>query len=103
LPLTGFVDVLRQELHGTGVRATTIFPGRIDTPMIEGLSVPRISPKAPPELVAVAVLRALRTGAPELYVPELGPRALLWLNTLSPSRGAWGVRFLGLSGRDPQA
>jgi hypothetical protein len=29
--LVGFIDVLRQEVRGTGVMVSTIFPGRVDT------------------------------------------------------------------------
>ena len=45
--LTGFMDVLRQELRGTGVYASTIFPERVDTPMIEDLDTADDVP-APP-------------------------------------------------------
>jgi short-subunit dehydrogenase len=41
--VTGFMDVLRQELRGTGVYASTVFPERVDTPMIATLRLPRVS------------------------------------------------------------
>jgi hypothetical protein len=54
--MSGFGEVLRQELHGTGISVSTIFPGRVDTPMIANLRVPWISAKIPPERVAQAIV-----------------------------------------------
>ncbi len=45
--LSGFGEVLRQELGPAGIAVTTLYPGRVDTPMIENLAVPRISAKIP--------------------------------------------------------
>jgi len=59
--VNGFMDVLRQELRGTGVWATTVCPARVDTQMIASLRVPMISAKIPPQRVARAVVRSLRT------------------------------------------
>jgi NADP-dependent 3-hydroxy acid dehydrogenase YdfG len=47
--LDGFGDVLRQELKAAGIKVTSIYPARVDTPMIEHIKVPRISPKMSPE------------------------------------------------------
>lgn len=63
--LAGFGDVLRQELYGSGVAVTTLFPGRVDTPMIEHLKVPWISAKISPEVVARATVRAIVRRQPE--------------------------------------
>lgn len=95
--LTGFGEVLRQELHGSGVRVSTVFPGRVDTPLIDTLEVPWISPKIPPEAVARAIVRAIRHGYPEAIVP-LPARALHYLDVLSPRLGDWIVRFFHLQG-----
>jgi len=95
--LTGLGEVLRQELHGSGVHLTTVLPGRVDTPMIADLRVPRISAKIAPEKVARAILGALRRPRPEIITPS-HTRTLIYLNTISPRLGDWVVRFFRLSG-----
>ncbi len=94
---SGFGDVLRQELHGTGVHATVVFPGRVDTPLIANLTVPWISAKIPPETVAHAILKGIRRRSPEVIVPWQA-RLLLYVNTVSPRVGDWAVRFFHLEG-----
>jgi short-subunit dehydrogenase len=95
--MNGFGDVLRQELHGTGVYATTVFPGRVDTPMIEHLRVPTISSKLPPQAVAHAIVKAIRSQSPEVIIPR-SARALVYLNIVSPRLADWFVRKLHLQG-----
>ena len=85
--LTGFSEVLRQELRGTGVHLTTVFPGRVKTAMISGLRVPFISRGVAPEKVAEAVVRAIVKRQDEVLVPYLAPKALLLLNALSSRLG----------------
>ncbi len=94
---SGFGDVLRQELHGTGVHATVVFPGRVDTPLIENLTVPWISAKIPPEAVARAILKGIRKRSPEVIVPWQA-RLLVFANTLSPRLADWAVRYFHLEG-----
>lgn len=96
--VTGLMEVLRQELRGTGVHVSTVFPSRTDTPMIAGLSVPLISAKLPPEQVAGAIVRAILTRQAEVYVPYLGCKALILVNSISSRLGDFAVRFLRLSG-----
>lgn len=98
--VNGFLDVLRQELRGTGVCVSTVLPGRVDTPMIETLTVPRISRKIPSERVARAVLHAIRGRGGEYIVPYLGPKTLVLSNAVSPRFGDWLVRILGLEGTE---
>ncbi len=43
--IAGFAEVMRQELKKYGIMVTTIFPARVDTPMISHLNVPFISAK----------------------------------------------------------
>ncbi|MCX7682217.1 MAG: SDR family oxidoreductase [Anaerolineae bacterium] len=95
--LSGFGEVLRQELHGTGVGVTVVFPGRVDTPLIADLEVPRISAKIPPEAVARAIVRAIRRRQAEVIVP-FQARLLLLVNFVSPRLGDWAVRFFRLEG-----
>jgi short-subunit dehydrogenase len=94
-----YVAALRQGLHGRGVQVCTVFPGRVDTRMIEQLRVPAISAKIPPARVAKAILRAIRRGRAEVVVPW-HCRLLLWADTLSPRLGDWLVRVWGLDGRE---
>lgn len=95
--LSGFGEVLRQELYGTGVDVTVVFPGRVDTPLIADLEVPRISAKIPPEAVARAIVRAIRRRQAEVIVP-FQARLLLLVNFISPRLGDWAVRFFRLEG-----
>jgi NADP-dependent 3-hydroxy acid dehydrogenase YdfG len=95
--LSGFVEVLRQELHGSGVYASTIFPGRVDTPMIGNLRVPSISSKISPEMVARSVIYAIRLRKPEVILP-LNVRLYLYLNVFFPSLADWVARNFHLQG-----
>lgn len=95
--LAGYGEVLRQELHGSGVDVTTIFPGRVDTPLIARLKVPRISAKIPPRAVARAIVKAIQRPRPEVIIPFHG-HALALVNTISPRLGDWVVRLFHLEG-----
>jgi NADP-dependent 3-hydroxy acid dehydrogenase YdfG len=95
--LAGYGEVLRQELHDSGVHVTTVFPGRVDTPLIDTLEVPRVSAKIPVEAVARSVVAAVRQPKPEVIMPIQG-RALHLVNALSPRLGDWLVRLFHLQG-----
>lgn len=95
--LTGFGEVLRQELHGTGVYCTVVLPGRVDTPLIDRLRMPRISAKISAQSVARAIVRAIHRRSPEVIIPKLA-MALLFANMLSPRLGDWAVRRFHLQG-----
>ncbi len=97
--VTGFMEVLRQEMRGTGVHVSTIFPGRIDTPMLAGVSVPWITPKVPAEKVAEAIVGAVLGNKAEVLVPYAGAKLLLVLNSFSAGLGDLAVRALRLSGK----
>jgi len=98
--LTGFMDVLRQELHGTGVAVTTVLPGRVDTPMLDDLRVPVVSAKISSEAVARAVLRGIRRRAAEVLVPYWTSKALVVVSALSARVSDWLIRILRLEGAD---
>ena len=95
--LTGFVEVLRQELNGSGVYISNILPGRVDTDMIDGLEFEWISRKIPAESVAEAIVQAILKRKPEVIVP-FQARLLYYANVLSPSLGDWIVRRFKLEG-----
>jgi len=90
--------VLRQELRGTGVYCTTIFPGRVDTPMIADLRIPWISAKIPAEAVARGILRAIHRRQAEVILP-FQAKMLYFLTVISPNLADWAVRFFELQGR----
>jgi hypothetical protein len=97
--LTGFLDVLRQELHGTGVAVTTVLPGRVDTRMIGDLDVPLVSAKISSDAVARVVLRGIRRRSAEVLVPYWSSKALVVASAVSAGLGDWFVRILRLEGR----
>ncbi len=97
--LDGFGDVLRQELTARGIRVTSIYPGRVDTPMIAHIRVPRISPKMSPERVARAMIRGIKRNRAVMVVPAaffpLGS-----LNNLFPRLADRAYRVLKIQGKD---
>ena len=95
--LAGFGEVLRQELYGTGVYVTSVFPGRVDTPMIARLRVPWISAKMPADVVARAIVRSIYRREPEVVLPSVA-RVLIYLNTLFPRLADQAARLLHLEG-----
>lgn len=95
--LSGFGDVLRQELRGSGVHTSTVYPGRVDTPMIEELEVPWIQPKASAESVARAIVRGIRRRTPEVYTPPI-VYMLPFVSFLSPRLADWAIGMLRLEG-----
>jgi NAD(P)-dependent dehydrogenase (short-subunit alcohol dehydrogenase family) len=97
--LTGFGEVLRQELHGTSIGVSTIFPGRVDTPLIDFLHVPWLSAKIPANAVAAAIIGAMRYRRAEVILPHRA-RLLLYVNNISPRLGDWAVRSFHLSGSE---
>jgi short-subunit dehydrogenase len=69
--LIGFGESLRQELAGTGVQVSLISPGVVDTMFFERRGAPyaRRRPRpVPAERAAAAIVAAIETGAPRLYV-----------------------------------
>jgi uncharacterized protein len=95
--LRGFCEVLRQELHGTGVHVSSIYPGRIDTPMIENLKVPPISAKIPPESVADATIKALRSHKYQVIVPGQA-KLLYYIYFFAPRLAESFIRRFHLEG-----
>lgn len=95
--LAGFGDILRQELHGSGVEVTLVFPGRVDTPMVENLEVPWISAKISAEACAKAILKGVQKRKAEIILP---PQTLLlyYIQVFAPRLADFAVRFFRLEG-----
>ncbi len=85
--LRGLGLALRQELHGTGVGVSTIFPGPIrDAGMLAeaGVSLPRGFGTSSPEDVARAVAEAIERDRPETTVASAGVRLLVGIGAVAP-------------------
>lgn len=85
--LRGLGLALQQELYGTGVCVSTIFPGPIrDAGMLSdtGVSLPRGFGTSSPEDVAHAVAVAIENNRPETTVASAGVRVLVRVGVLAP-------------------
>jgi uncharacterized protein len=85
--LRGFGASLHDELHGTGVGATTVFPGFIsDAGMFadSGVELPGMVGTKPPEKVADAVIEGIGKNRTEIDVAPIAVRATGKLAGLAP-------------------
>jgi uncharacterized protein len=96
--LDGFADVLRQEVKSYGIMVTTVYPGRVDTPMIQDLKVPWISAKISVAKVAKAVSQGIMKRKPIIVVPRLF-FPLGALNSTSPRLMDWFYSKFQLEGK----
>ena len=94
--LSGIAQVMRQELRREGIAVTTLYPGRIDTPMLDHLRTPWISPKASPEKLAEKIITGLERRQRRVIYPFTG--YLYVLRELMPGLGDWLIRTLRLQG-----
>ena len=97
--VSAFSDALRQELHGSGIRVTTVYPALTQTDFFSRFPKARMpvqfshmKPLAP-ETVAQAIVRAVRKGSPRVILPWQPPLMLLG-DTVSARFGDWFVRML---------
>ena len=95
--LTGFCEVLRQEVRDRGISVTNVLPGRVDTPMIENLRFSWISPKLAPEAVAKAILIGIRKRKPIVILPP-GAILLYYINVFAPTLSDRLARLFHLEG-----
>src|SRR5215211_503149 len=95
--LTGFLEVLRQEVSDHGIAVTNVLPGRVDTEMIEHLRFSWVSPKVSPELVARAILNAIWKRKPIVIVPPQA-KLLYYINVFAPRLSDRLSRYFRLAG-----
>jgi short-subunit dehydrogenase len=96
--LRAFAAGLREDLHGSGVGVTTVFPGFIrDAGLFadSGVELPRGVGTRTPDAVANAVLRGIEEGKPEIDVAPLGLRAAALFSAVAPNLAAPVQRRLG--------
>jgi short-subunit dehydrogenase len=96
--LRGFAAGLREDLHGTGVGVTVVFPGFIsDAGMLvdSGVQLPRWVGTRKPHAVADAVVRGIERGRAEIDVAPLSLRAGALAGSLAPATFARLQRRLG--------
>lgn len=73
--LRGFTISLALELRERGIKVSGIYPSSVDTPMLQmearngGSPLNFLAEPLPPEAVADAIMRAIREGRLEYYVP----------------------------------
>ena len=96
--LRGFAQCLRQDLHGTGVGVSTVFPGFIrDAGMFakSGVTLPRgVGTRSPAE-VAFAVVRAIEHDVAEVDVAPVGLRVGALMAGVAPTVSGTVQRWLG--------
>jgi short-subunit dehydrogenase len=93
--LIGFARSLRYELRGTGIQVTVVSPSVVETAFFERRGRPygrRFPRPIAPERVADSVVRAIRNGRAQVYVPR-------WMAFPVWLSGAWPGLFRGLAGR----
>ena len=95
--LTGFLEVLRQEVSDHGITVTNVLPGRVDTVMIKHLRFSWVSPKISPENVARSIIEAIRRRKPIVIVPPQA-KLLYYINVFSPRLSDKLSRFFHLEG-----
>lgn len=98
--MRGFAQGLREDLHGTGVGVTTVFPGFIsDAGMFadSGVTLPKGVGTATPQQVADAVLRGIVKDRAEIDVAPVSLRAGTWFAQLAPQVASRVSRRLGSS------
>jgi short-subunit dehydrogenase len=95
--LDGFGDCLRQELKKEGINITSVYPARVDTPMIEHLKVPWISPKISCQKVVKAMINGIKRNKAIVVIPSVYS-PLGSVNNTFPRLADWFYRKLKIEG-----
>jgi short-subunit dehydrogenase len=96
--LRAFALGIRDDLHGSGVGVTTVFPGFISDAGMwadTGLKLPPGVGMRSPEQVAAAVVKGIETGKAEIDVAPLALRASGVLGAIAPAAVAAAGRRAG--------
>jgi uncharacterized protein len=96
--LRGFAAALRDELHGTGVGVTAVFPGFVSEAGMfaeANVKLPAYARTRSPEQVANAVVRGIERDIGEVDVAPLPMRVSAWLAGIAPGTVAGVARKLG--------
>tara|TARA_Y100001934_G_scaffold200977_1_gene236972 strand:- start:1265 stop:2074 length:810 start_codon:yes stop_codon:yes gene_type:complete len=95
-----FSDALRQELHGSGVGVSALFPGLVsDVGMFSDSKVkaPIILGTISSKKVAKALIVAIKKNKPDVIVNSGPLRPLLAIDALFPKFGNWFARITGIT------
>ncbi len=95
-----FTDALRQELHGSGVGVSALFPGLVsDVGMYSDSQVkaPLVLGTIPSKKVAKALVKAIKKNKPDVIVNSGPLRPLLAIDALFPNFGNWFARVTGVT------
>ncbi|MDH7502694.1 MAG: SDR family NAD(P)-dependent oxidoreductase [Verrucomicrobiota bacterium] len=99
--LVGFTMSLRATYRGTGVGASVVVPGFVETGIytrlktVAGRPAPTLLAPCHPDRVANAIVRAIQKNLPEVIINRYPMRPFLALAALSPSLGEWLTRRFG--------
>ncbi len=99
--LIGFTQSLRGTYRRSGVSASVVCPGFVEEGMYAktkeefGTVVPRLLGVSKPEVVASAVIRAIKKDLPEVIVNPGPIRPLLMMTAISPNLGEWMIERIG--------
>jgi short-subunit dehydrogenase len=97
----GFAAGLREDLHGSGVGVTTVFPGFVSEAGMfaeAGVELPRGVGTRTPEQVATGVIRGIERDKPEVDVAPLSLRVAATASAMAPATMARLQRRLGARG-----
>jgi short-subunit dehydrogenase len=95
--LRGFAAALRDDLHGTPIGVSAVFPGPITGAGMwtkAGVDLPRWVPKRTPEQVGAAVVKAIERDKPELDVADPIQRSAAVIAAAAPKLSARVRRLL---------
>ena len=95
-----FTDAIRQELHGSGVGVSALYPGLVkDVGMYSDSQVkaPLVLGTIPSKKVAKALIKAIKKNKPDVIINSGPLRPLLAIDALFPNFGNWFARITGIT------